>query len=120
MTETQKPEPYRHHHLTQDEVKNKVLEQLRNAEMSHITADVNAELNRQNAALLVEEAKKPVASGGKIDMGMMQQANVLNQQVKKLNREMVAHERAIKALEERYGSILDLPTEEDLGQLTLS
>jgi hypothetical protein len=97
-------ETYQYRYLQEEEVRNRVLEELRKAESSHISALVTAELNRQNAKLLREEAQ--AGPGKKIDAGKLQQAMNLERQVLKLEREAHAHETTIAQIAERFAHLL--------------
>jgi hypothetical protein len=100
---------YQYRYLQEEEVRNRVLEELRKAESSHISALVTAELNRQNAKLLRDEA----SAGKKVDAGKLQAAMNLERQVVKLEREAHAHETTIAKIAERFGHLLGdaVPTE---------
>ena len=93
---------YQYRYLSEEEVRARVLEELRKAESSHITALVTAELNRQNAKLLRAEA----TAGKKVDAGKLQMAMNLDRQVSKLEREAEAHETTIASISEQFAHLL--------------
>lgn len=100
-------QPYTYRHLTQDEVRNQIQEELRKCEREALSREIQAELNRVNAGILRAEAK----AGKKTDDGKIRQAYNLEIQVAKSEREAEAFRKTVESLELRYADVLGTPTE---------
>lgn len=96
---------FEYRHLTREEQRSVVKDELRKLERSHIGAIVNADLNEQQAKLVRQQSGKP---GDKVyDKALEAEAKKLESAVKRLRREAASFGAARDALETRYSEVLE-------------
>lgn len=99
---------YEYQYLEVEEVRQRVLQELRQAESNHIAARVNAEVNREKAKILRASAQK---AGGKVDMAVVRKAATLEIQVRQLEIDAEAYEEGILSLQKVFSDVIGVSVE---------